>query len=304
MRILLLTVFVICKILLTGQVDMVILGTVQDAGSPQIGCQKDCCAHLWDHPDHTRRVASIGVIDHESCYTMMVDATPDINSQLSHLQSMADIDNPMPDLILLTHAHIGHYSGLVQLGKEAINAYKVIVSAMPRMERFLSTNGPWSQLVKNENIKLHSIRSDKAYTATNYISYTPILVPHRDEYSETVGYRINGPNKSVLYIPDIDKWHLWDHSIIHEIAKVDYALLDATFYDGVELGGRDMSQIPHPTVEESLDLLSSLPESEKNKVYFIHLNHTNPLLDTDSQAYKHTINQGFHVASFGQVFKL
>ena len=108
----------------------------------------------------------------------------------------------------------------------------------------------------------------------------------------------------MLYIPDIDKWHLWDHDIIAEIAKVDYALLDATFYDGVELGGRDMSLIPHPTVEESLSILSPLSRSERNKVYFIHLNHTNPLLDPQSSAYKHTLSQGFHVASFGQSFKL
>lgn len=304
MRATLLIILIMCHVALMGQVEMVILGTVQDAGSPQIGCQKDCCVHLWDHPDHTRKIASIGVIDYTQCYTLLVDATPDIKSQLNYLQHLAGIETAMPNLILLTHAHIGHYSGLLQLGKEAINAHRVRVTAMPRMENFLRSNGPWNQLVENQNIELLSIISDRSYPVTDMISYTPILVPHRDEYSETVGYRITGPEKSVLYIPDIDKWHLWQQNIIDEIAKVDYALLDATFYDGVELGGRDMSQIPHPTVEESLSLLMPLSAHERSKVYFIHLNHTNPLLDTDSRAYKYTESQGFHIASYGQVFKL
>jgi len=304
MRLILLAVLFTCHVALLAQVELVILGTVQDAGSPQIGCQKDCCNHLWEHPDHTRKVASIGVIDYQSCYTMIVDATPDIKSQLNYLQQLSGVPNAMPDLVLLTHAHIGHYSGLLQFGKEAINADMVAVAAMPRMERFLKSNGPWSQLVENNNVELHPIVSNSSYPVTNEISYMPILVPHRDEYSETVGYRINGPHKSVLYIPDIDKWQLWDRNILDEIAKVDYALLDATFYDGVELGGRDMSLIPHPTVEESLSILKPLPRDERNKVYFIHLNHTNPLLDPQSSAYKYTIKQGFRVASFGQAFKL
>lgn len=304
MRTSLLIIFLICHVALKAQVEMVILGTVQDAGSPQIGCQKDCCSHLWDHPDHTRKVASIGFIDYTQCYTMMVDATPDIKSQLNYLQGLAGIEDPIPNLILLTHAHIGHYMGLLQLGKEAINAQRAGVAAMPRMANFLRSNGPWNQLVENQNIELLPIISDSSYPVTDRISYTPILVPHRDEYSETVGYRITGPEKSVLYIPDIDKWHLWEHSIIDEIAKVDYALLDASFYDGEELGGRDMSLIPHPTVEESLSLFKPLSKSERNKVYFIHLNHTNPLLDTNSRAYKYTTSQGYHIASYGQVFKL
>ena len=287
-----------------GQVELVVLGTTQDAGSPQIGCQKKCCSDLWSNPDHKRKVASIGVVDHRAEETLIIDATPDIKDQLTFLQGHAGLEAPMPNLILLTHAHMGHYGGLLHLGKEAINCDNVTVGAMDRMANFLESNGPWEQLVNNQNINITPIKADSVFQFSDEVSYIPVQVPHRDEYSETVGYKIVGPNKTALYIPDIDKWHIWDKSIVELIKSVDYAFLDATFYDGVELGGRDMSQIPHPTVEESLSTFQQLSQVERDKVNFIHLNHTNPLLDPDSDQYKYTISEGYHIAAYGQVFEL
>jgi pyrroloquinoline quinone biosynthesis protein B len=132
---------------------------------------------------------------------------------------------------------------------------------------------------------------------------TPFLVPHRDEYSETVGYMIAGPNKKALFIPDIDKWEKWDRSIATELSKVDYAFLDATFYDGEELN-RDMSEIPHPFIVETMQLLKELPSSEKNKIHFIHFNHTNPVLDSNSAQARAVVQAGFHLARFHQVFEM
>jgi pyrroloquinoline quinone biosynthesis protein B len=126
-----------------------------------------------------------------------------------------------------------------------------------------------------------------------------LQVPHRDEFSETVGYRISGPNHSALFIPDINKWELWERSISDEIDNVDYALLDATFFDGDELPGRDMSEIPHPFVVESMALFDPLPAAERSKIWFIHMNHSNPLLDSNSNAYRRVIEAGYNVAHEG-----
>ena len=133
---------------------------------------------------------------------------------------------------------------------------------------------------------------------------TPILVPHRDEYSETVGFIIEGPKKSALFIPDIDKWEKWDLSIVEEVTKVDYAFLDATFYSGDELNFRDISEIPHPFIVETMTLFKRASEEIKDKIYFIHMNHTNPTLDPDSKTSKIIKNNGFHVARLHQVFEL
>lgn len=213
-------------------------------------------------------------------------------------------DKETPDGIFLTHAHIGHYTGLMYLGKEAMNADKIPVYAMPRMKMFLENNGPWSQLVTNKNILINEVFDTTTVVLTPNLTVTPFTVPHRDEYSETVGFTIIGPNKSALFIPDIDKWNKWDTDIIEAISKVDYAFLDGTFYDGAEINNRDISEIPHPFISESLESFKDLSEDEKNKIYFIHFNHTNPVLIEDSEQRKEILDAGFNVANFKDVFEL
>lgn len=286
-------------------VSLVLLGTVQDAGSPHIACKKDCCAGLFEKPNPNRKVVSLGVIDNKSEKTFLFEATPDITSQLKHLKSLAPWKTKeLPDGIFLTHAHIGHYTGLMYLGKEATNASKVPVYAMPKMEGFLNNNGPWSQLVSGANIHIQTLQNQEELVLTKQLSIIPFTVPHRDEYSETVGYKIIGPNKSALFIPDIDKWEKWETSIVSEIAMVDYAFLDATFYDGEEINTRDISQIPHPFVVESMGLFSSLSASEKQKIHFIHFNHTNPLLQEDSPQSLYVTDSGFQIARKGMLLDL
>jgi len=164
---------------------------------------------------------------------------------------------------------------------------------------YLKSNGPWSQLVSLKNIELKNLKADSTIKLTDKISVTPILVPHRDEFSETVGYSIKTANKSVLFIPDIDKWQKWDRDINKLVRHFNYLFLDGTFYKDGELPGRNMSEVPHPFVQESIDLLQDLSASEKRRIYFIHFNHTNPLIDKQSKEYKEVKSKGFTVAYEG-----
>ena len=206
------------------------------------------------------------------------------------------------DGVLLTHAHMGHYTGLIHFGKEVMGTNNMSVYTMPKMKNFLEKNGPWSQLVKLENIDLKAIKSDSIFNLNKRIKIKPFLVPHRDEFSETVGYEIIINNKSLIFIPDIDKWETWEISITELIKKVNYAFLDATFYKNGELK-RDMSEIPHPFVEESMRLFSKLSENDKEKIHFIHFNHTNPLLQEGNNAQKEVLKKGFNLAKEGQIIK-
>ena len=284
---------------------IVVLGTIQDAGSPQITCTKACCAGLFDTPDNSRKIVSLGLIDVPNSKSYLFDATPDIGSQVKTLTKLVDNNaNEMVDGIFLTHAHIGHYTGLMFLGKEAMDAKKVPVYAMPKMSGFLENNGPWSQLVIRNNIAINTLENEHVQELSDQIKVIPFLVPHRDEYSETVGYKIIGPNKSALFIPDIDKWSKWEKDIVAEIKKVDYAFLDATFYSGKEINNRDISQIPHPFIIESLETFKSLDKKERNKVVFIHFNHTNPVINIDSDEAKTVIAEGFRIAQIQDVFEM
>ena len=263
---------------------VVVLGIAQDAGYPQADCQKDCCKTAWEQPAQRRMVSCIAVVDPASGQCWMLDATPDFPEQLHLVQHVLPGRRLNLAGIFLTHAHIGHYTGLMHLGREAMGAGAMPVYAMSRMESFLKNNGPWSQLVALKNIEIRHLRADSAVVLNERLRVTPLLVPHRDEFSETVGYKIEGPARSLLFIPDIDKWEHWERDINALVGEVDVALLDGTFYQNGEIPGRDMSEIPHPFIEESLVRFGKLPAMERAKIRFIHFNHTNPVLRGNSEA--------------------
>ena len=135
------------------------------------------------------------------------------------------------------------------------------------------------------------------------LTVTPFLVPHRQEYSEVVGFHIQGPNRSVLFIPDIDSWEAWDDMgvrIEDMIAAVDVAYLDGTFFANGEIPGRDMSGFPHPFISHSMRRFENLEGKEKAKIRFIHLNHSNSALWPGSDARASVIGNGFQVAEEGE----
>lgn len=294
----------VCVQSIFAQPSIILLGNVQDGGSPHIGCEKECCRQLFLQPDSKRKVVSLGLFNPRNNKRYLFEATPDITAQLKLFRNYAKANTDLPDGIFLTHAHIGHYAGLMYLGREAMNAKNIPVYTMPVMKKFLETNGPWSQLLSLQNISLQNLQDNKAIQLDKDLSVTPFLVPHRDEYSETVGYQITGPNKKAIFIPDIDKWEKWNRNIDSVIASVDYAFIDATFFDAAEINNRDIREIPHPFIIESMQRFDKLPAKEKNKIYFIHFNHTNPALLPESEVSKQIRSNGYHIGRLGDTITL
>ncbi len=276
-----------------------VLGIAQDAGYPQTGCYEPHCMPGWERLSRRRMTSSIAVVAPQSGRKILFDATPDMREQLYALHREAPDEAFELSGVFLTHAHIGHYTGLMHFGHEAMGASGVPVFAMPRMREFLTSNGPWDQLVRYENIRLQPLEEGKPVPMSPAIAVTAFAVPHRDEYSETVGFRIDGPSRSAIFIPDIDKWDRWDVDIRELVRSVDYALLDAAFFSDGELPGRDMSKIPHPFVSESMALFKDLSDDEKSRIIFIHMNHSNPLLNPESPEQAIVTERGFRVAFEG-----
>jgi pyrroloquinoline quinone biosynthesis protein B len=263
---------------------ILVLGTAQDGGYPHIGCQKQCCTLAWAHDSLRRYVVSLALVDPAEKRWWLFEATPDIKEQLKLFQTLTHGDYRfLPDGIFITHAHIGHYTGLMQLGKEALHTQNVPVFVLPKMRSFLENNGPWSQLVKLKNIVATTLTSDKPLQVSARIEVTAFLVPHRDEYSETAGFRIATPARTYLFIPDIDKWSKFDRNIVAEVKRVDVAFLDATFFSSDELPNRKIEEVPHPLVIETMKLFENEDRSTRRKIVFIHFNHTNPLLWDDAK---------------------
>ena len=274
-----------------------VLGIAQDGGYPQAGCAAEHCLRHWRGEEAKRHVVSLGLTDQTSRQNWLFEATPDFTGQLQQLFHASGSNNLSG--IFLTHAHMGHYAGLLQLGREAMGAKGIPVYVMPRMKEFLEKNAPWSQLVALGNIKLILMEQDQPIQLTPNLRVIPVTVPHRDEFSETVGFRVETSEKSLLFIPDIDKWPLWEKDIRAEVARVEVALLDATFYQEGELPNRNMSEIPHPFVAETINLFSPLPVTEKWKIKFIHFNHTNPLI-LEGPERDQVKSLGFDVATEGE----
>ena len=280
-----------------------ILGIAQDAGYPQIDCDKMCCQLYYDRLEPKKMVSCIGLVDKTDDKKWLFDATPDIVEQ-AHILKSKHLDNGrLIDGVFLTHAHIGHYTGLMHFGRETLGGKNISVYAMPRMKRYLEQNGPWSQLVALKNIEIESIHADSTIILNEQLKVTPFLVPHRDELSETVGYKIQGIHKTALFIPDINKWQVWKRNIIDEVKKVDYAFLDASFFKDGEVS-RPMHEIPHPFTYETVALFENETLDTKSKIYFIHFNHTNPTL-LNTHRLKDSIQKlGFNFAKEGDNFEL
>ena len=275
-----------------------ILGNTQDAGLPHIGCQhKFCQDNFYNYEEYF--ITSIAVVNSDLKKYILFEATPDITYQLNYLKNNVFEEFLLPESLYITHAHIGHYTGLMYFGREALGSKNLLVKVLPKMSKFLKTNGPWSQLVAINNVQIQDISFGLSNKELNNISVTPIQVPHRDEYSETAGYIIQGKNKKALFIPDIDKWEKWDKNLVQLTEEFDYLLLDATFYDAEEIN-RDISEIPHPLVTETINLLDSLSLEAKSKVYFIHMNHTNRMLDPNSDLSRLVKSKGFNIVRLGQ----
>jgi len=285
----------------SSPVRAVVLGIAQDGGVPHIGCRQEPCVSARSDPARRQRVASLGLVDADGA-RFLIDGTPDLPAQVEALwgnEAPADRQRPLSG-ILLTHAHIGHYTGLMYLGREALGARGVPVYATARMCRFLRENGPWSQLVSLGNIELREITPGLEFSLSPRLHVTALAVPHRDEFSDTVAFRVRGPERSLLYVPDIDKWERWDRRVEDEVARVDVALLDGTFYEPAEIPGRSLAEIPHPLVTETA---ARLPVALRARVRFIHLNHTNRLL-WEPQRLGEPSLRGLSVARPGEEFGL
>lgn len=296
-----------------------VLGTAQDGGFPHAACDCHRCTHAREEPAARRPVAALALVAPPRVF--LLDATPDIRPQLAMLADVRDsrggdsgvgVDRQPVDGVFLTHAHIGHYLGLAFLGFEAIHTQGVPLYGTPAMLDFLQSNGPWDQLFRLGNLRPAPLPPGETVRLEGGVRVTAVAVPHRREYTDTVGFRIEGPRSTVLYIPDCDSWQRWgrgpaEKATIEELLQgVDVALLDGTFYSGDELPGRDLSKIGHPLMVDSMERFEgwSRREGETPAIWFTHFNHSNPVLNPEGNVLREVEERGFGIAREGQEFPL
>jgi pyrroloquinoline quinone biosynthesis protein B len=281
-----------------------VLGIAQDGGLPHAACRCERCEAAWADPRRASPVASLAII--VDMHVWLVDASPDLPRQLEALADVRQapaggVDRRPLDGVLLTHAHMGHYLGLAYLGYEAVAVSGMDVWASPRMAGFLRTHAPWERLVRQQGIIVHEAVEGAAVVLDREaaVEAVPVAVPHRAEYTDTYAWRISGPRATVLYVPDTDPWPKWTRSLDEVLAGVDLLLVDGTFHSMDELPGRDISQIGHPLVVDTMDRLQAKVSAGELEVWFVHLNHSNPVLEPDGPERAALEARGFRVAAVG-----
>lgn len=287
-----------------SEVILHVLGTAQDAGIPHPNCFCENCVGAIQDPKKRRTAASLAIVFPNEKMWHLIDATPDLKEQMLNLQIKYQMQGKLMSSIFLTHAHLGHYPGLLFLGKESMNASQVPVMAGPKMKHLLEKQAPWRQLTDLRNIDIQEINDNVPVKVSSDLTVTPVSVPHRNEFSETFGFWIEGNEKKVLYIPDIDRWEQWNQDFFAACKEADICLLDGTFHSvkDFEAIGRDYRDIPHPLMTETMDRLQSLVK--ETEIYFIHLNHSNPAIDASQTVRDEIEKNGFRIAEEGMVFSL
>ena len=254
-----------------------VLGSGQDGGLPQLGSSHplDEAARRGGLP---ARTASSLLVE-TTGGRLLLDASVDLRSQWNGQVGL-------PDAVVLTHGHMGHYTGLVHFGKEAADTERLPVLVTPAMATFLRTHEPWRTLVR-EHLDVRVGFEHRVWDTTIRL----IPVPHRAEHTDTVAVSVGG---DLLYLPDIDSWEQWpDAGPV--VADHAVAFLDATFWDADEVPGRDIDHIPHPLVPDTLERFVGLD----TRIVLTHLNHTNPLCDPASSASHRVKAAGWEVAYDG-----
>lgn len=274
------------------ETSLIILGSGQDGGTPQLG--------LPQSVSHPRLASSIAVVA-KSGAVILFDASPDIRVQ-SHLLINSSIypdDREVwLDGVFITHAHMGHYSGLVHFGPESSNADGVPLFATESVLSFLGTNEPWHSLFANDHLIAVPLDNSTA-SIDNEVSVTPIHVPHRDEFSDTVAFSVHIDGEPwLLYLPDIDGWDEWPEAS-EVLEEHDVALIDASFSDPSELPGRDLAAIRHPLVPDTIATFSNL--AGDMRIILTHINHTNPLGDPTEAITRLALEADFEIAHDGMI---
>jgi len=276
---------------------LMLVGVAQDAGLPQVGCTCANCSAVLAGKLEAESAVSLAIIDPKGTRYWLVDATPDIRGQMALVA--ARFPRAQLSGILLTHAHIGHYTGLMFLGRESTNSQSMPVYASAQLCHFIRDHAPWQQLVTLGNIALHTIAPDTQTTLAEGLSFVGTHVPHRGEYSDTLAFSFHGKQDSAFYCPDIDRWSDWERDIREVVEAHTLSFLDATFFDVNELPGRDLSTIPHPLVTDTVERLAHCDKT----VVLIHLNHSNALYQAGT-ATQWVADNGLTVGATGQSWVL
>ncbi|MDY6774283.1 MAG: MBL fold metallo-hydrolase, partial [Candidatus Nanohaloarchaea archaeon] len=125
------------------------------------------------------------------------------------------------------------------------------------------------------------------------VDFVPVI--HRYVPTEMHAFRIKTDEKSLFYMTDIDHW---TEDAVEEVEAADVAIIDGCFWSEEEIDRYE--RVPHPPIRESLERF----EDADTDIIFTHINHTNPVLDPESEERRKVEEAGFRIAEEGMEIEL
>lgn len=216
----------------------------------------------------------------------LFDVSPDIRHH---------IGDEFIDGIFLSHAHLGHVTGLLYFGKEAANTEEVPVHCSGTVAEFLAETSPYRLLIDRNNIDVREFSAGKAQNVMG-ITVTPVNVENKGYVpTDTYGFVIRTQDTTLFYVSDMDEW---TEDAVARVRDADIAIIDGCFWSREEI--ERYENVPHPPIRESMERLEDIDTD----IYFTHMNHTNPVLDPESDERQQVEENGFTVAEDGMEIEL
>lgn len=263
-----------------------VLGSAQDGGVPHLGCGCGRCRGAREDRNLQRSPASVKVYDEEKEVNYLFDVSPDIRFQ---------VGDEFIDGIFVSHAHLGHLTGLLYLGTEAFNADRVPVYCSEKVDRFLHENPPYRLLMDRDNVETN-VFADGEVVDVMGIEVTPFEVVNKGYVpTDTHAFTIQSDRTTLFYVTDVDRWA---EETLDAIRAADIAIIDGCFWSAEEV--ERYQHVPHPPMEDSIADLAGFDTD----IYFTHMNHTNPVLDPDSPEREMVEENGFRVVDDGMEIEL
>jgi len=291
-------------------VSVTILGTAQDGGIPQAGCSCERCNEAHKDLKLRKYPVSLGIIGTDGS-KHIIEVTKNLSEQLM-IWSTNGNELFIPETVSITHLHLGHVEGIGQFGKPVMASKEVDVFLSHKNKNIFDERSDIKLMIEENNIRTHAKNFNQLFEPMQGCGFSLqfISIPHRSELGDTAAIIIKGNKRNILFMPDQDSWEetleYYSKENIRGFLKmfdINEALIDGTFWSMEELPGRNISEIPHPTIQDSLKLLGKRMENDP-RISFLHLNHSNPVNDIGSKQRKLVEENGWRVSEIGDVLKL
>ena len=293
-----------------------VLGSAAGGGFPQWNCGCPGCSavRMGSRPARPRTQSSIAVSADQRNW-FLLNASPDVRAQIEAnpaLHPRAGRDTPLR-AVLLTDAELDHTLGLLLLRE----AEALEVHATPAVYATLRDgSGVLATLERYCRVDWHPVTPGVDVSLGEGLSYRAFDAPTTKrarfgactEAGRVVGYRFTDGHsgRSAVYLPGVQRL---TPEVCAQLTDCSALLIDGTCWHDDELirlglaakTAAAMGHLPIGGPDGSLEQLAGLPVE---RVIYIHINNTNPVLLEDSPERRMVVDHGREVAVDGLEVKV